>query len=72
MMSLRLSVSYTGQLPDLFREEQGVVTEGVLDADGVFIADTVRTKHDENYMSKDVADKLKEKGVWQECKGAEP
>jgi cytochrome c-type biogenesis protein CcmE len=67
-----LNVSYTGQLPDLFREGQGVVAEGVLDASGVFVADTVLAKHDENYMPKDVADKLKEKGVWQEGKGAGP
>jgi cytochrome c-type biogenesis protein CcmE len=61
-----MPVSYTGQLPDLFREGQGVVAEGKLDAAGKFIADTVLAKHDENYMPKDVADKLKEKGVWQE------
>ena len=61
-----LKVSYKGQLPDLFREEQGVVAEGVLQADGTFVADTVLAKHDEKYMPKDVADKLKEKGVWQE------
>ena len=67
-----LNVSYTGQLPDLFREGQGVVAEGVLNTSGVFVADTVLAKHDENYMPKDVADKLKEKGVWQEGKGAGP
>jgi len=60
-----LPVTYSGQLPDLFREGQGVVAEGKLDAGGTFIADTVLAKHDENYMPKDVADKLKEKGVWQ-------
>jgi len=60
-----LLVTYSGQLPDLFREGQGVVAEGKLDAGGTFIADTVLAKHDENYMPKDVADKLKEKGVWQ-------
>jgi cytochrome c-type biogenesis protein CcmE len=59
-------VSYTGQLPDLFREGQGVVAEGIVQADGSFIADNVLAKHDENYMPKEVADKLKEKGVWQE------
>jgi cytochrome c-type biogenesis protein CcmE len=57
-------VSYTGQLPDLFREGQGVVAEGMLDASGRFIADTVLAKHDENYMPKEVADALKAKGVW--------
>ena len=67
-----LNVSYTGQLPDIFREGQGVVAEGVLGASGIFVADTVLAKHDENYMPKDLADKLKEKGVWQEGKGAGP
>lgn len=58
-----LKVSYTGQLPDLFREGQGVVAEGALDANGVFVADTVLAKHDENYMPKELADSLKAKGV---------
>lgn len=61
-----VSVTYAGILPDLFREEQGVVTEGMLGPDGVFVADTVLAKHDENYMPKEVADSLKEQGVWQE------
>jgi cytochrome c-type biogenesis protein CcmE len=65
-------VNYTGQLPDLFREGQGVVTEGKLDGSGSFIADTVLAKHDETYMPKDVADRLKEKGVWREGKGVGP
>lgn len=64
-----LTVSYKGQLPDLFREGQGVVAEGVLQGDGTMLADTVLAKHDEKYMPKDVADKLKEKGVWQEGQG---
>lgn len=63
-------VEYNGQLPDLFREGQGVVTEGKLDASGNFVADTVLAKHDENYMPKDVADRLKEKGVWKEGQGS--
>jgi len=58
-------VTYTGILPDLFREEQGVITEGSFGADGVFKADSVLAKHDENYMPKEVADSLKAKGVWQ-------
>ncbi|MBC8035633.1 MAG: cytochrome c maturation protein CcmE [Rhizobiales bacterium] len=61
-----LPVTYNGQLPDLFREGQGVVAEGMLNATGIFVADTVLAKHDENYMPRDLADKLKEKGVWQE------
>jgi cytochrome c-type biogenesis protein CcmE len=63
-----IPVTYTGQLPDLFREGQGVVTEGALDANGLFVADTVLAKHDENYMPKELADSLKEKGVWNEGK----
>lgn len=45
-----IAVSYTGILPDLFREGQGVVAEGKLDGAGHFLADTVLAKHDENYM----------------------
>jgi cytochrome c-type biogenesis protein CcmE len=60
-----IEVRYTGILPDLFREGQGVVTEGVLDAGGRFIADTVLAKHDETYMPPEVAKALKEQGVWQ-------
>ena len=57
-------VSYTGILPDLFREGQGVVTEGALDATGHFRADSVLAKHDETYMPKEVADALKKQGHW--------
>ena len=59
-----VEVSYKGLLPDLFREGQGVVVEGTLTATG-FSASQVLAKHDENYMPKEVADTLKEKGVWQ-------
>ena len=59
-----LPVAYTGVLPDLFREGQGVVAEGVLEPDGVFHADSVLAKHDENYMPPEVAKKLKEQGMW--------
>ncbi|MGQ9364752.1 cytochrome c maturation protein CcmE [Azospirillum sp. ST 5-10] len=52
-------VTYRGQLPDLFREGQGVVAEGKLRPDGVFIAREVLAKHDENYMPPEVADALK-------------
>jgi cytochrome c-type biogenesis protein CcmE len=58
-----IAVSFTGLVPDLFREGQGVVTEGILNADGTFNADTVLAKHDENYMPKEIADSLKAKGV---------
>jgi cytochrome c-type biogenesis protein CcmE len=68
-MTKTMNVSYTGQLPDLFREGQGVVAEGSMDASGTFVADTVLAKHDEKYMPKDVADRLKAQGVW---KGSAP
>ena len=59
-----LPVTYTGILPDLFREGQGVVAEGRFEGiDKVFVADTVLAKHDETYMPKDVADRLKAQGV---------
>jgi cytochrome c-type biogenesis protein CcmE len=61
-----IPVAYTGILPDLFREGQGVVTEGALDANGLFKADTVLAKHDETYMPKEVADALKKQGHWKE------
>ena len=60
-----LPVIYTGILPDLFREGQGVVTEGVLNSQGIFEADSVLAKHVENYMPPEVAEKLKEQGQWQ-------
>jgi cytochrome c-type biogenesis protein CcmE len=57
-------VTYVGILPDLFREGQGVVTEGALDAGGTFKAETVLAKHDETYMPKEVAEALKKQGHW--------
>src|SRR5680860_108440 len=63
--SRTIPVSYTGVLPDLFREGQGVVTEGKLGSDGTFVADSVLAKHDENYMPPEVAEALKKQGVWQ-------
>ena len=65
-MAQAVRVTYRGLLPDLFREGQGVVTEGSFDGSGAFIADTVLAKHDETYMPKEVADALKAKGLWQE------
>jgi len=61
-----LLVIYEGALPDLFREGQGVVAEGRLRADGVFVATSVLAKHDEKYMPPEVADALKKAGRWQE------
>jgi cytochrome c-type biogenesis protein CcmE len=60
-----LPVAFTGILPDLFREGQGVVAEGVLEP-GLFRADTVLAKHDETYMPKEVADALKKQGHWKD------
>lgn len=53
-----LPVSYNGVLPDLFREGQGVVAHGRLDNSGVFVADRILAKHDENYMAPEVAESL--------------
>ena len=60
----KIDVRYQGLLPDLFREGQGVVMEGALSDEGGFVADNVLAKHDENYMPREVAEALKEKGVW--------
>jgi cytochrome c-type biogenesis protein CcmE len=57
-------VTYTGLLPDLFREGQGVVAEGTLGQDKIFHADSILAKHDERYMPREVADALKKQGVW--------
>jgi cytochrome c-type biogenesis protein CcmE len=65
-----IAVRYTGLLPDLFREGQGIVAEGVLQSDGSFKADSVLAKHDERYMPREVADALKKQGVWQGDKKA--
>jgi cytochrome c-type biogenesis protein CcmE len=59
-----VAVEYTGILPDLFREGQGVVAEGRMQA-SLFLADEVLAKHDENYMPPEVADALKRSGKWQ-------
>ncbi len=61
-----IPVRYQGILPDLFREGQGVVAEGKLEADQAVDADTVLAKHDERYMPKEVADALKKSGRWGE------
>jgi cytochrome c-type biogenesis protein CcmE len=59
-----IPVRYHGIVPDLFREGQGVVAEGTLDASGAFVADTVLAKHDEKYMPREVIDALKKQGHW--------
>ena len=57
-----MNVAYSGVLPDLFREGQGVIANGVMAADGTFRADEVLAKHDENYMPPEVAAALREQG----------
>ena len=57
-----ITVAYAGVLPDLFREGQGVVAHGSLGAGGLFEADEVLARHDENYMSPEVAEMLEERG----------
>ena len=59
-----LAVSFDGALPSLFREGQGVVAEGRI-SDGLLTASNVLAKHDETYMPREVADSLRDKGVWQ-------
>ena len=61
-----MPVTFTGILPDLFREGQGVVTEGMLTPGRTLDADTVLAKHDERYMPKEVVDALKAQGRWGE------
>ena len=61
-----ITVAYTGILPDLFREGQGVIAQGRLQGDGSFVADTILAKHDENYVPKELID------VMDQAKAANP
>ena len=63
----KLTVSYNGILPDLFREGQGIIAHGQLGDDGVFVADEVLAKHDENYMPPEVAESLAKHAAAQEA-----
>jgi cytochrome c-type biogenesis protein CcmE len=63
-------VRYRGLLPDLFREGQGIVAQGRIDGDGVFVASEVLAKHDEKYMPPEVANALKAAGRWREGEAA--
>lgn len=65
-------VIFNGDLPDLFREGQGIVAEGRFGPDRVFRADTVLAKHDETYMPREVADRLKASGEWRPATGEVP
>lgn len=57
-MACKLEVRYTGVLPDLFRDGQGVVAHGRMGDNGVFVADKILAKHDENYMAPEVAEQM--------------
>ena len=61
-----ITVEYNGILPVLFREGQGIVATGVVDERQIFNAQELLAKHDENYMPKNVQDKIKESGYWQD------
>jgi len=60
MKDAEVMIEYEGILPDLFREGQGIIARGELNENGVFVAEEVLAKHDENYMPPEVADALKE------------
>ena len=62
----KIEVEYIGILPDLFREGQGVICEGKITGDNVFLASKILAKHDENYMPPEVAEALKKSGKWRE------
>ncbi len=65
-LSADISVSYRGMVPSLFRENQGVVAQGMLAADGSLLATTILAKHDEKYMPRSVVEALKASGKWKE------
>ena len=67
-----IAVTYTGVLPDLFREGQGVVTLGRLSPDGIFRASEVLARHNESYMPPEVADALRRAGHWNPAQGPAP
>jgi cytochrome c-type biogenesis protein CcmE len=66
------SVTYKGEVPDLFREGQGVVAKGAFDAAGVFVATEIFAKHDEKYMPPQLADALRKQGEWRGDGAAAP
>jgi cytochrome c-type biogenesis protein CcmE len=67
-----VDVTYSGALPDLFREGQGIVAIGTVQRNGTFRADEVLAKHDENYMPKEVVQALKKSGRWNPADGPPP
>ena len=70
--TIRVHYKGRGPLPDLFREGQGVVAIGAIGPGGAFVASEVLAKHDENYMSKELADSLKKQGMWHKDKPGQP
>lgn len=66
----QVPVEYTGVLPDLFREGQGIIAHGTMNANGAFVADEVLAKHDEKYMPPEVAASLKNKPAATQAQGA--
>jgi len=58
-----VTVSYDGSIPDLFKENKGVIVQGTYDSN-IFKADTLLAKHDENYMPREISKSLKSRGVW--------
>ena len=64
--SNEIMVKYQGILPDLFREGQGVICEGIISRNNIFLADKILAKHDENYMPPEVVEALKDSGKWKE------
>ena len=67
-----VTIAYHGILPDLFREGQGIVAQGAFGPDRTFHADQVLAKHDETYMPREVADRLKATGEWRPENGSPP
>ncbi len=67
-----IPVTFTGVLPDLFREGQGVVAIGSMDATGTFAADEILAKHGADYMPKDVEEALQKSGKWNPKYGPPP
>ncbi|MGI9492659.1 MAG: cytochrome c maturation protein CcmE [Geminicoccaceae bacterium] len=64
-----VTVNFAGILPDLFREGQGIVAQGRIGENGTFVASEVLAKHDENYMPAEVAESLKQAGMWNDGEG---
>ena len=65
----QMMVRYQGLLPDLFREGQGVIAQGIYDNADIFTATEILAKHDENYMPRELVESLKETGQWKDSSG---